>query len=1020
VTRAHIAALVALAFGLAMTGAATGQPGDLFELRAGGSLDWVPTSGAIIVSSGSKLTESGVLTSPFGSAAFEESAGPGVARVNLAGSFTNPPLETRRLDPSTFVRATTRLTVTGPDGVVNVRLKAHVDATVLHACPASFTCTSGVTVFVGDHNTVVSQPGGASPNLLGLNVDPVPGGYRVHGDYVSPLRPVFANAAFDAILSLQLIVGNLGGGAADSSSFDARGEVSFPATGSVLEVPSGYTVTGESVEDNHWTDPFAPPPAPEIELRFADGSFIGPADVLDLGTIASGAASPPATFTIANTGTAALHVQPLTAPAGFAVDDQPDGTVAPGATTTAGLTCSSTNTGTAPLVLDDVVTVASDDPDEGALDLHVRCAVLPEPPSEPDIELRDAGGTPLPLPHLLDLGDVMSGSPATVGYRIANVGTGQLTIADITHDAPAGLGSATAPAVGTVQPGASTTAGVSCGGVNPGENAINVLFRVRVLSNDPDESPADLLVRCHVLPQAKPDIALLDGGGAPLPPGAVIDAGDVPSGETATRSYFIANEGNAVLTIVSVTATKPGFGSGVALAPDDTTIDPGDAARAQVTCGGTNTAETTKEVAFEVQIESDDPDENPRSFGVRCRVLPAPPDIALLDGDGAPLPAGAIIDAGDVQSGETATRSYFIANEGDSVLTIGSVSATTPAFGTGVAFAPDDTTIDPGDAARVQVSCGGTNTEGVYREVAFEIQIASDDPDENPISFGVRCRVAPARAEVLITYPDGSPMPSEFHVPFQVYVYDLGHIALGEFVTGAFRVANVGNADLFVNLDAFPNDLGAVHAVVPELFVLSPGESRVVPVRCGGSHVGPVSVQVALFTKVSLICKRDTTPPTISVPGGVTLDATSPAGAVVAYSTSATDDVDPAPQITCLPVSGSIFPIGTSTVACTAVDAFGNSASGSFTITVRGAVAQITALIAKTEAFVDSFGIEAALRATLRAAQQALAVGRKPPACVVLAAYIATVRALPNAYLSGSEKTQLIVDATRIRAVIPC
>jgi hypothetical protein len=135
---------------------------------------------------------------------------------------------------------------------------------------------------------------------------------------------------------------------------------------------------------------------------------------------------------------------------------------------------------------------------------------------------------------------------------------------------------------------------------------------------------------------------------------------------------------------------------------------------------------------------------------------------------------------------------------------------------------------------------------------------------------------------------------------------------------------------------------------------------------------------------------------------------------------SADDDHDPAPTLSCSPASQTVFPIGATTVNCTATDDAGNSTSGAFAITVRGAATQITDLIAKTEAFVDAPAIRAVLRVTLLAAQQALAAGRKPPACVALAAYTIAVRALPNAILNGSEKTQLIADATRIRAVIPC
>ncbi|MGC8952805.1 HYR domain-containing protein, partial [Chloroflexus sp.] len=51
------------------------------------------------------------------------------------------------------------------------------------------------------------------------------------------------------------------------------------------------------------------------------------------------------------------------------------------------------------------------------------------------------------------------------------------------------------------------------------------------------------------------------------------------------------------------------------------------------------------------------------------------------------------------------------------------------------------------------------------------------------------------------------------------------------------------------------------------------------------------------------------------------------------------DAVSGAVAVTCTPASGSTFPLGTTTVTCTATDAAGNTASGSFTITVTSASA---------------------------------------------------------------------------------
>lgn len=81
---------------------------------------------------------------------------------------------------------------------------------------------------------------------------------------------------------------------------------------------------------------------------------------------------------------------------------------------------------------------------------------------------------------------------------------------------------------------------------------------------------------------------------------------------------------------------------------------------------------------------------------------------------------------------------------------------------------------------------------------------------------------------------------------------------------------------------------------------------------------------------------QDTTPPVLTVPPGVTAEATSPSGTAVTFSATATDDTDPSPQVNCSPPSGSTFGLGDTTVSCIAKDASGNASPPStFTITVR-------------------------------------------------------------------------------------
>ena len=90
----------------------------------------------------------------------------------------------------------------------------------------------------------------------------------------------------------------------------------------------------------------------------------------------------------------------------------------------------------------------------------------------------------------------------------------------------------------------------------------------------------------------------------------------------------------------------------------------------------------------------------------------------------------------------------------------------------------------------------------------------------------------------------------------------------------------------------------------------------------------------------------DTTPPVITVPAGVTVDATGPTGAVARYTATAVDETSTA-TLACSPASGSRFAAGKTTVTCKATDAAGNAATKSFVVTVRSAADLLDALRAE-------------------------------------------------------------------------
>ncbi len=89
-------------------------------------------------------------------------------------------------------------------------------------------------------------------------------------------------------------------------------------------------------------------------------------------------------------------------------------------------------------------------------------------------------------------------------------------------------------------------------------------------------------------------------------------------------------------------------------------------------------------------------------------------------------------------------------------------------------------------------------------------------------------------------------------------------------------------------------------------------------------------------TKDFTVTITDTTPPALSVPGDMTVEAAGPDGAKVDFidQISATDLVDDNPTVKADPASGSTFPLGETTVTATATDAAGNKAEASFKVKV--------------------------------------------------------------------------------------
>jgi len=84
-------------------------------------------------------------------------------------------------------------------------------------------------------------------------------------------------------------------------------------------------------------------------------------------------------------------------------------------------------------------------------------------------------------------------------------------------------------------------------------------------------------------------------------------------------------------------------------------------------------------------------------------------------------------------------------------------------------------------------------------------------------------------------------------------------------------------------------------------------------------------------TRVTVV---DTTPPSLTCPELQVIECTEPAGAVASYSPIVSDICSKDLALNCTPTSGSIFPIGTTSVYCQALDPKGNESLCSSHVTV--------------------------------------------------------------------------------------
>jgi hypothetical protein len=246
-----------------------------------------------------------------------------------------------------------------------------------------------------------------------------------------------------------------------------------------------------------------------------------------------------------------------------------------------------------------------------------------------------------------------------------------------------------------------------------------------------------------------------------------------------------------------------------------------------------------------------------------------------------------------------------------------------------------------GAKASVTATIGEPNLATATASVAGKSQPLSASGSSFSAAFDLAGLNGKQSVEVTATDKAGNTTSKSFDVNVDTAVPQLAwsQPAAGSIVSGKFNAeataddkggSGVASAAFFFDGVSYPaasskKDTWSAEITVPA------GAS-------GGEHILEFQATDAVGNAAARAARTvivDSAPPVLAGLADKTVPASGSAGAVVSFTVTAQDAVDGAVAVTCAPASGATFPVGVTTVGCSAKDKQGNEASGSFKVTVE-------------------------------------------------------------------------------------
>jgi hypothetical protein len=523
------------------------------------------------------------------------------------------------------------------------------------------------------------------------------------------------------------------------------------------EQPFAVVLTGRGVD-----------PEIEIEQPVGDAVIDGgerefPATVLGSGSTL--------TFTVRNPGSGhliglAIAIEGLQADQ-FSVVAPPAAPVAPGGSTTFEVRFAPTTIGTKAAIL----RLSSNDRDEASYDL-----LLTGIGTLPDIAVEQPAGAPLSDGGAVSFG-AADGLPIDRVFVLRNSGSGDLgALAFAIDGADAARFSLIDAATDPLPAGSSRQFTVRFTPAGAGIRNANL----HIASNDPDEASFDIALSADSL---VPEIGVQQPVGVDIADGGSRSFGAHAQGTTADLAFTLRNSGAGTLRDLQFAIDGANAGEFSVTAPPSATLAAG--ASAAFTLHFTPSGNGPRSAVL--HIASNDADE--ASFDVAVSGNASVADIAVAV-EGFDFTSGNTYQTQTLMLGESRVFEFMLSNAGGE--TLGGLQATVIDQGPTVFSieAQPPATL----AAGASVPLGLRFTPTAEGFVDATLQIASDDPDENPFVLQLLGHTAPgADLQVSVSNQVSYLHPGEDTI-YTIQVLNAGPSAVGQVMVDQYLNGYLFNA----------------------------------------------------------------------------------------------------------------------------------------------------------------------------------------------------------------------------------